>query len=138
EDHTVWTTAHGLGQLTAFFVANVAGRCAEQTADRVLFAVLAHVDADQRILVVEHELGQRFRQFGLADARRPQEDERANGPTRVFQTAASAANGIGNGSHGFVLPDDPFVQGLFHAQQLVLFSFEHLVQRYARPAGDYL
>ncbi len=43
----VGTTADLLGQLTAFFVADVAGRGTDQAADVVLLHVLAHVDLNQ-------------------------------------------------------------------------------------------
>ena len=40
---------HRLGQLTALLVADVAGRRADQAADRVLLHVLGHVDPDHRL-----------------------------------------------------------------------------------------
>ena len=54
-----------------------------------------HVDADHRVLVVEHVLGQRLRQLRLADAGRAEEDEAADRPLRVLQAAARAADGVG-------------------------------------------
>ena len=51
--------AHRFGELPALFVADVSGRCADQPRDRVLLHVLRHVDADHRLGVVEHELGER-------------------------------------------------------------------------------
>jgi hypothetical protein len=54
----------------------------------VLLHVLGHVDADHGLLVVEHELGQRTRQLGLADAGGTDEEERADRPVRVLQPGA--------------------------------------------------
>ena len=47
-----------------------------------------HVDADHRPLVVEQEVGERARELGLADARRPEEEERADRPVGVGQPGA--------------------------------------------------
>ena len=59
----------------------------------VLLHVLGHVDADERVLVAEQELGQRPGQLGLADARGAQEDEGADGPLGVLEPGAGAADG---------------------------------------------
>ena len=77
QQHAVGLAAHRLGQLAALVVADVARRRTDQARDRVLLHVLGHVDPDHRVLVAEQELGQRPGQLGLADARRPEEDERA-------------------------------------------------------------
>ena len=42
--------AHGLGELAALLVADVAGRRADEPRDGVLLHVLGHVDADHRVL----------------------------------------------------------------------------------------
>ena len=78
QDDGVRAPAHGLGELAALLVADVAGRRADEPRDGVLLHVLGHVDADHRVLAVEHELGQRARQLGLADAGRAEEQERAD------------------------------------------------------------
>ena len=67
---------HGLGELAAFLVADVARGRADEPADRVLLHVLRHVELDQRLFVTEQELGERLGQLGLADTRRAEEDER--------------------------------------------------------------
>ena len=61
-----------------------------------LLHVLAHVDADHRVLVVEQELGQRPGQLGLADAGRAEEDEGADRPVRVLQPGPGAADRVGD------------------------------------------
>ncbi len=68
QDHTVRTPPDRFGQVTAFLVADIARRRADQAADRVLFHELAHVDAHHRIGRVEQEFGERLAQLGLADA----------------------------------------------------------------------
>ena len=74
--------AHALGELAAFFVADVARRRADQLRDRVLLHVLGHVEADEVLLRSEEELGEPARDLGLADARRAEEDERAHRAVR--------------------------------------------------------
>ena len=97
QHHRVGPAAHGLGELAALVVADVAGRGADQPADRVLLHVLAHVDADHGPLVVEQEVGQGPGQLGLAHAGGPEEEERADGPVGVGQPRPRAADGVGHG-----------------------------------------
>ena len=65
--------------------------------DGVLLHVLAHVDARERLLVVEEEFGERLGELGLADAGGPDEEERAQGPVGVGEPGSVAADGVGHG-----------------------------------------
>ena len=91
EDHRVRTAAHRFRQLSPLLVADVAGRRADQTRDRVPLLVLGHVEPHQRALVVEHELRERPRKLGFADASRPEEHERADRPVRILQARPRTA-----------------------------------------------
>ena len=82
---------HLLGELTALFVADVSGRRANQLADRVLLHVLGHVEADQRVVAAEQEIGQRAGKLRLADAGRTEEHEAADRPRRVLQIRRASA-----------------------------------------------
>ena len=84
--------AHLLGELAALFEADVAGRRTEQSRHRVLLAVLGHVEADERVLVAEQELGERLGELGLSDARGAGEDERATGTLGVLEAGTRAAD----------------------------------------------
>ena len=77
QDHAVGLAAHELGQVAALLVADVARRRADQPRDRVPLLELGHVDADQMLLGVEQEFGERLAELGLAHARRAEEQERA-------------------------------------------------------------
>ena len=77
QDDRIRRALHAFGQLAALFVADVAGRRADQLRDRVLFHELGHIEADQRFFAAEQELGQRAGDFGLADAGGTQEQERS-------------------------------------------------------------
>ncbi len=132
QDHRVRTPAHGLGQLTTLVVADVPRRRTDQTGHRMLLAVLAHVDADHRALVVEQELRQRFRELGLTDTGRAQEHERTRRPVGVGHPGAAAAHRIRHRGHRRLLADDALAQLLLHAQQLGGLAFEHPAGRECR------
>ena len=136
QNHAVRLATHGLGQVTALVVTDVAGRRADETRDRVLLHELAHIDADQVFLRIEEEGGQGLAQLGLADAGRAEEEEGAVGAIGIGQAGARAANGIGDEAHRLVLADDALVQAVFHAQQLVALAFHHLGHRNAGGARD--
>ena len=84
----------------------------------MLFAVLAHVDADHRALVVEEEVGQRLGQLGLADTGGAEEQKRSGGPVGVGDAGAGAPHRIGDRRHGLALTDDAAAEFVLHAQQL--------------------
>ena len=97
EEHDrVRPPANRLGELAAFVVPDVARRRADQARDRMPLLVLAHVDAHHRVLVVEHELGERPRELGLADTGRPEEDERADRAIGILQPRARASQRVGD------------------------------------------
>ncbi len=117
ENHRIRPAPHGFGQLPAFVVANISRRRANQPGHGVFLHVLAHVDAHHGLLVVEQELGQRPRGLGLAHARRPEEDERADGPLRIAQPRARTANRIGHNGQRRVLPDHALAQPLLPSRR---------------------
>ena len=136
QDDLIGAPAHGLGERAALLVADVARRRADQAGDGVLLHVLAHVDAHHGGLVVEQERGERLGQLGLADAGRPQEDERADRPVRVLQAGARTPDRRGDGLDRLALADHALGQRLFHAQQLVALALQHPLDRDAGPARD--
>ncbi len=91
QENRIRPPAHRFGQLPALLVADVPGRRAHEPGDGVPLLVLRHVEPDERALVVEHELGERTRELGLADAGRAEEDERADRPVRILQPRACPA-----------------------------------------------
>ena len=94
------------GQITAFLVADVSRRRADEARDRMLLHELRHVDADQVIFRIEQELRERLAKLGLADARGPEEQERAIRPLGIAEARALAADRVRDEAHGFVLADD--------------------------------
>ncbi len=136
QQHGVRATPHGFGQIAAFFVADVAGRCADQARDRVLLHELGHVDADHRLFRVEQEFGERLAQLGLADAGRAEEQERAVRSIRIGEAGTRAADRIGYGAHCFGLADDALRECVLHVEELLALAFEHLRHGDAGPLGD--
>ena len=117
EEHDLIGPApHRLGQRAAFLIADIARRRADQAGDRMLLHVFRHVDAHQRVLVVEQEVGERLGELGLADAGRAEEHERADRPVRVLQPGAGAAHRLRDGLHRLALADDALAELVFHAQ----------------------
>ena len=72
----------------------------------MLLHELAHVEARERLLVVEEELGERLGELGLADAARAEEEERADRLAGIAQADAAAAHRLGDRAHRLVLTDD--------------------------------
>ena len=86
--------------------------------------------------VVEHELGQRAGQLGLADAGRAEEEERADRPVGVAEAGARAAQRVGDGLDRLVLADDAPVQALLHVDELLDLALQQPADRDAGPLGD--
>src|SRR4029077_20677423 len=95
---------------------------------------LRHIEADQRLPAAEHELGQGAGDFGLADARRAEEEERADWPVRALQSGGAAADGAGQGHDRLILRNDALVQLFFDAQELRRLLFLDRHDGHAGPA----
>jgi hypothetical protein len=130
--------AHLLGELAALLEADEPGGRTEEARHGVLLAVLGHVERDQRVLVVEQELGERLGELGLADTRGAGEDERARGALRVLEARALAADGLRERGDRLVLADDPLVQGLLHEPQAAGLLLGELEHRDAGRLGEHL
>src|SRR6185369_1208597 len=120
-----------------FFVSDVSRRRADQLADAVLFHVLRHVEANQRLLAAEHELRQGARDFGLADAGGSEEQERSDRTVGRLETGTRAADCTGQGTDSLVLRDNALVQFFFDAQQFLRLFFLDRVNRNTGPAADH-
>ena len=122
EHYPVRAATHRLGKLARFVVADIPGRRPDQARNGVLLGILGHVDTDHVAFVVEQEFGQCSCKFGLPHAGRAQQDETADGPSRVADTGPGAANSFGDGIHRLILADDPLVQFIFHVDQPLRFT----------------
>ena len=126
---------HGLGELAAFFVTDIARRRADEPADGVLLHVLRHVELDERLFVAEQELGERLGQLGLPDTGRAEEDERPRRALGILEAGTSTADGLADGPDRILLADHPLVELVLHAQELGRLFLGELVHRDAGPDG---
>src|SRR5271167_187322 len=79
EQHdAVGSTPHGLGQNTAFTVADITGRRALQGRDGVRLLKFAHVDRDDILLAAVQDFGQSQCRLGLSDTRGARQHEDAD------------------------------------------------------------
>ncbi len=106
EDDAIGTPAHLLGELAAFFIADVAWRRSGHAADRKFLHVLGHVDLDQGIFAAKHVGCEQAGEMGFSNACGPEEEEGANGAVRIFDVGSAAADRAANGVERVVLADD--------------------------------
>src|ERR1039458_2123416 len=99
---------------------------------------LGHVEADQRFFGAEHELRQGARDFGLADARGAEEQERADGAVRVLQASTRTADGASQSADRLVLRNDALVQLFLDTQQFLRLFFFDRGDGHAGPARDHV
>ena len=86
QHHTVRAAAQTIGQLTAALRILITGRRPDQPRDRMRVVEFGHIQPQHRVVAAEQEIRQRPRQFGLADARRAEEQEHPNRAIRIAQT----------------------------------------------------
>ena len=92
------------GQLAALVIPDITGRRPDKPCDGMLFAVFTHVDANHRALVVEQEVSQRLREFGLAHTGWTEEQERTGRTVGVSHPGPRAPDRVGYGSTAFFCP----------------------------------
>ena len=136
QDHRVRLTTHRFGQITAFFVTDVARRRTDQASNRMLLHELGHVDPHHGVLGVKQELGQCLAQLGFTHTGRAKEHERATRAVRVCEPCTGATYGVGHRDHRLMLTDHALVQRIFHTQQLVALALKHFGHRNTGPLGD--
>ena len=124
---------HGFREVAPFFVADVSRRRTDQTRNGVLFHEFTHINTDHGFIRIKEEFRKRLRQFGLTDARGPQEEERTVRPVGIGQPRTAPENRFGYAFHGFILTDDALFKRFTHVKELLTFAFHHL--RYRNPRG---
>src|SRR5438067_7642296 len=97
---------------------------------------LRHVEADDRVLVIEEEAGQLASQLRLTDAGWSEEDERADGPLRVFEAGACPPHRLGDDLDGIVLADQTGVYILLHPHQPGGLLLDEARHWHAGPGAD--
>ena len=138
QDDGVRVPLHTFGELTAFLIPDIAGRRTDQLGDRMLLHELRHVEPDQALFAAKQETRQRAGDFGLADARRPEEQERTSRTARGLQAGTGSPDGTCQGGNRLFLADDPPMQFVFNAQKFGDLFFFDRGHRDAGPAGDHI
>src|SRR5438477_13217835 len=85
----------------------------------MLFHKFRHVKANHGTLAAEKELGQRSRHFGFADARRSQEQKRADGTVRMLQARPRAPNRARERRERRSLRYDALMRGVLDAERFL-------------------
>ena len=90
----------------------------DETRDGVLFHVLAHVDADHGLLIVEEKFGEGAGCFSFANTGGAKKDEAADRALGIAQAGAGTANCIGNYGQSGILAHDALAQALLHMDRV--------------------
>src|SRR5215471_14787879 len=107
QDDAVRVGAYGVDQLTALFEAHIARRRADETRDRMLLHVLAHVEARELVAEEQRKL---LGQLRLADAGRTGEQKAARGPVWLPQPCARSLDRLRHQVHGLTLPEHDTIE----------------------------
>ena len=135
QHHLIGPPPHRLGQGTAFIIADVSGRCANQAGHGVLLHIFRHVNAGHGDFIIEQEFRQGLAQFSLAYASGAQEQEGTDGAGWILQPGAGPAHGVGDSGQRLLLTDHAAAKTPFHRQQFVPFAGQHFLHRDTCPAG---
>ena len=136
QNHRVRAPTHRLSQLTSLFVADIARGRTDESRDGELLAVLAHVDADEGLLVVEQVLGERLREFGFPDAGRAEKHEGAGWLARITDAGARATHRLGDCLHGILLADEALSELRFEGEQPLRLALFELCDGDAGPRSN--
>ena len=123
----------GVGQKPALVMADVAGRRADQTADRVALHIFRHVEA---LHLDAQGGGELLGDLGLADAGRAAEQEAADRLVRIAQTRPRQLHGRRHLFDGLFLTKDRALQIGFQLAQAFRVGFGHRLGGDAGHLGD--
>ena len=137
QNNRIRFTPYCLGELTAFFVANISWRRSDQTRNAVLLLIFTHINTRHHVFVVEHEFCQSLCQFGLADAGRAKEQERTDRSFFVLQACTRTPNCICHSIDSLVLTDNTLVKFVFEVHQLETLAHCQTAYRNASPTTNY-
>src|SRR3989338_1848386 len=83
KNHGIRTMTDALGQRPRLLIAHVPRWRTDKFRDRMLLHEFRHVDAHERIRIIEHELREPARKLGLTNTGGSQKKERTDGTIRV-------------------------------------------------------
>ncbi len=94
KDDGIRTMTYHFGEVSSFFMTDVAWRRADELRHGVLLHKLGHIDADKGLVVIEEELGESLGKLGLSHSRRPKENKRADRTVRIGDAGAGTLDGV--------------------------------------------
>ena len=130
QEHAIGLASDLFGELSAFLIAYIARRRSHQPGDGEFLHEFAHVDTHQGVARVKQVFGQQFGQMGLADTRRTDKEEGADGLVGILQSNAVALDGLDHGIDGRVLADDPGFEHFGQVEQFVAFFAGDALKRH--------
>ena len=133
--HAVRFAAHRFCELAAFIIAHIAGRRSDQTGHRVLFHILAHVDADHIGFIVKQRFRQCLGKLRLSHTGGAQKQEGADGLGGILYAGLRADNGLRHLFHALVLAHHPFVEHIIQMQGLAALALRQFCHGNSRPLG---
>ncbi len=136
QDHLIGPAAHGFGELAAGFVADVAGRRADEPRDRVRLGVLGEVEARHRVGRMEERLGDGLRRLGFADAGRTERAGSDPMGRRPRSPAALRAKMLAMRASAGVVPDDALGEELLEAEHALAIGLQEPLDRHVGELGD--
>ena len=95
-------------------VSDVSGRGADKPRNVELLHIFGHVYLYYRVLVTEHELGERAADKCFSDTGGADEHELADRPSRILDSRARTPYGVRYRRYRFILAYDALVEGAFH------------------------
>ncbi|OPZ84662.1 MAG: hypothetical protein BWY75_02657 [bacterium ADurb.Bin425] len=138
EHNRIRLATYLLGKLTAFLIANITGRRANQLRSCVVLHKFGHVDTDHVVFRTKEITGQSLSQLSFTHPGRTREDKGADRTVWILQADTGTANGFANRFNGIVLTDDALVQDIRHMQETLRFTFGKLEQGNTGPSADHM
>src|SRR3989344_4050833 len=129
EYHRVGAMTNTLGERAGLLVAHVARRRTDKLGNRVLLHEFAHVDAYERISIIEHKLRELLAKLSLPHTGRTKEEERAYRSVRIRDAYARALHRVSDLLHRDILTDNASLERLFHPRELRRLFFKHACDR---------
>src|SRR3989344_1374046 len=136
QDDAVRPSLDRVGQLALLFVADIAGRSADQFGNVEGFGEFGHVNPDQGVLVFKNLSGQNLGRFGLADSGGPQENEGSDGFLGIGQADSGPPDAFGQLMDRSILAGNMLFQGFFQMEELLLFFQDQLGYRNLGHSGQ--
>ena len=136
EDDAVRRLSHGIGQLAAFFIADISWRRTDETGHFVFLHVFRHIETNHIFLTAKHAFSERSGQLGLADTGRAEEEEGTDRTFRILHAGTRTTDRRGNGMDSLILTDHSLMQLFFQMEQALGVALLQILQRYPRPFSD--